>query len=171
MGAHRNPPRRHRFRDPCVPAGPAPFRRAHRTAARFSSAETDDQPDVVVAARNVEAAEAELARVELDLARGIVVAPIAGTVLDIHETPGQRPPAEGVMEMGDISQMTAEVEVYQDRIWGLRTGWIICLRTCRADRSSAWRSAAPWSAAPMSFWRTNPRLPLTGKRPPVWSIS
>jgi len=90
--------------------------RAEATLARFSSAETDAQPDVVVAARNVEAAEAELARVERDLARGIVVAPIAGTILDIHATPGQRPPAEGVMEMGDISQMTAEVEVYQDRI-------------------------------------------------------
>src|SRR5690606_1291454 len=73
--------------------------RAEATLARFSSAEIDDQPDVVVAARNVEAAEAELARVELDLARGIVAAPIAGTILDIHATPGQRPPSEGVMEM------------------------------------------------------------------------
>jgi len=96
--------------------------RAEATLARFSSAEIDDQPDVVVAARNVEAAEAELARVELDLARSIVVAPIAGTILDIHATPGQRPPSAGVMEMGDISQMTAEVEVYQDRIAAVRTG-------------------------------------------------
>jgi HlyD family secretion protein len=70
----------------------------------------------------VEAAEAELARANLDLARGIVVAPIAGTILDIHVTPGQRPPAEGLMEMGDISQMTAEVEVYQDRIAAVRPG-------------------------------------------------
>ena len=96
--------------------------RAEATLARFSSEDIDGQPDVVVAARNVEAAEAELARVERDLARGIVVAPIAGTILDIHATPGQRPPAEGVMEMGDISQMTAEVEVYQDRIAAVRPG-------------------------------------------------
>jgi len=96
--------------------------RAEATLARFSAAEIDDQPDVVVAARNVEAAEAELARVELDLARGIVVAPIAGTILDIHATPGQRPPAQGVMEMGDISQMTAEVEVYQDRVAAVQPG-------------------------------------------------
>jgi len=96
--------------------------RAEATLARFSSAEIDDQPDVVVAARNVEAAEAELARVELDLARSIVVAPIAGTILDIHATPGQRPPAEGVMQMGDISQMTAEVEIYQDRIATVMAG-------------------------------------------------
>lgn len=96
--------------------------RAEVTLARFSSAEIDDQPDVVVAARNVEAAEAELARVERDLARGIVVAPITGTILDIHVTPGQRPPSEGVMEMGDISQMTAEMEVYQDRIAAVQPG-------------------------------------------------
>jgi HlyD family secretion protein len=96
--------------------------RAEATLARFASAEIDEQPDVVVAARNVEAAEAELARANLDLARGIVVAPIAGTILDIHVTPGQRPPAEGLMEMGDISQMTAEVEVYQDRIAAVRPG-------------------------------------------------
>lgn len=96
--------------------------RAEATLARFSSPEIDDQPDVVVAARNVEAAEAELARVELDLARGMVVAPIAGTILDIHATPGQRPPSAGVMEMGDITQMTAEMEVYQDRIAAVRPG-------------------------------------------------
>ena len=96
--------------------------RAEATLARFSSAEIDDQPDVVVAARNVEAAEAELARVELDLARGIVVAPITGTILDIHATPGQRPPSEVVMEMGDTSQMMAEVEIYQDRIAAVRPG-------------------------------------------------
>ncbi|MDF1855895.1 HlyD family efflux transporter periplasmic adaptor subunit [Pseudooceanicola sp.] len=96
--------------------------RAEATLARFSSTEIDDQADVVVAARNVEAAEAELARVKLDLARGIIVAPIAGTILDIHATPGQRPPSDGVMEMGDISQMTAEVEVYQDRIATVQPG-------------------------------------------------
>lgn len=96
--------------------------RAQATLARFSYAEIDDQPDVVVAARNVAAAEAELARVELDLARSIVVAPITGTILDIHATPGQRPPTSGVMEMGDISQMMAEVEIYQDRIATIRPG-------------------------------------------------
>jgi HlyD family secretion protein len=96
--------------------------RAEATLARFSSSDIDGQPDVVVAARNVEAAEAELARANLDLSRGIVLAPITGTILDIHATPGQRPPLAGVMEMGDISQMTAEVEVYQDRIAAVRPG-------------------------------------------------
>lgn len=90
--------------------------RAEATLARFSSLALDDQPDVVVAARNVAASEAELARARLDLQRALVVAPISGTILDINATPGQRPPADGIMQMGDTSQMVAEVEIWQDRI-------------------------------------------------------
>jgi HlyD family secretion protein len=51
-----------------------------------------------------------------------VVAPIAGTILDIHATPGQRPPPEGIMDMGDTRQMMAEVEVWQDRISAVKVG-------------------------------------------------
>ncbi len=96
--------------------------RAEATLARFASVALDDQPDVVVAARNVEAAEADLARARMDLARAEVVAPIAGTILDIRATPGQRPPAEGIMDMGDTGQMMAEVEIWQDRIAAVEPG-------------------------------------------------
>jgi HlyD family secretion protein len=90
--------------------------RAEATLARFAAVALDEQPDVVVASRNVEAAEADLARARLDLSRAEVVAPIAGTILDIRATPGQRPPVDGIMDMGDTSQMMAEVEIWQDRI-------------------------------------------------------
>jgi HlyD family secretion protein len=96
--------------------------RAEATLARFSSVDLDDQPDVVVAARNVAAAEADLARVKLDMGRALVVAPIAGTILDIQARPGERPPAEGIMKMGDIREMMAEVEIYQDRIGSVKPG-------------------------------------------------
>lgn len=96
--------------------------RAEATLRRFSPVALDDQPDVIVARRNVDAARADLARARLDMARAEVVAPIAGTVLDIHATPGQRPPAGGIMDMGDTGQMMAEVEVWQDRISAVRTG-------------------------------------------------
>ncbi|MFD1193069.1 HlyD family efflux transporter periplasmic adaptor subunit [Seohaeicola saemankumensis] len=96
--------------------------RAEATLKRFSAVALDDQPDVVVAARNVDAARAELARAKLDLDRAAVVAPISGTILDIHATPGQRPPAQGIMEMGDTSQMMAEVEIWQDRISAVAQG-------------------------------------------------
>lgn len=96
--------------------------RTEATLKRFASVALDDQPDVVVAARNMDAAKAELARARLDLARAVVVAPIAGTILDIHATPGQRPPPEGIMDMGDTRQMMAEVEIWQDRISAVKVG-------------------------------------------------
>lgn len=96
--------------------------RAEATLARFAALAIDEQPDVVVAARNVAAAEAELARARMDLGRAEVRAPIAGTILDIHATPGQRPPNEGIMEMGATDQMMAEVEIWQDRIAAVAPG-------------------------------------------------
>ena len=96
--------------------------RAEATLTRFAALAPDDQPDVVVARRNMEAAEADLARATLDLDRATVMAPIAGTILNIHATPGQRPPADGIMEMGDTDQMMAEVEVWQDRIALIKQG-------------------------------------------------
>jgi HlyD family secretion protein len=94
----------------------AAVQKAEATLARYASTELDDQPDVIVASRNLEAAEAELTRARDDLVRAAVVAPISGTILDIHARPGQRPPAEGIMEMGDTGHMMAEAEIYQDSI-------------------------------------------------------
>jgi len=96
--------------------------RAEATLARFTGTALDDQPDVVVATRNVAAAEAELARARADMARAEVRAPIDGTILEINATPGQRPPAEGIMEMGDTDAMMAEVEIWQDRIASVAVG-------------------------------------------------
>lgn len=96
--------------------------RAEATLARFAAVALEDQPDVVVASRNIAAAEEELERARMDLGRAEVRAPIAGTILDIHATPGQRPPAEGIMEMGDTAQMMAEVEIWQDRIADVAVG-------------------------------------------------
>ncbi|WP_410354890.1 HlyD family efflux transporter periplasmic adaptor subunit [Zhengella sedimenti] len=96
--------------------------RAEATLARFTGTDLDDQPDIVVATRNVAAAEAELARARADRTRAEVRAPIAGTILEINATPGQRPPAEGIMEMGATDQMMAEVEIWQDRIASVAPG-------------------------------------------------
>ena len=90
--------------------------RLEATLTRFTATALDEQPDVVVAARNVAAAEAELTRARMDMARAEVRAPIDGTILEINATPGQHPPAEGIMEMGDTETMMAEVEIWQDRI-------------------------------------------------------
>jgi HlyD family secretion protein len=90
--------------------------KARATLARYTSDDIDSQPDVIVAARNLEASQVDLARARLDLNRASVVAPITGVVLDINAQPGENPPQGGIMEIGDTSQMMAEVEVYQDRI-------------------------------------------------------
>lgn len=96
--------------------------RAEATLTRYAAITLDEQPDVIVAKRNVDAARSELARARLDLARAEVVAPITGTILDIHVTPGQRPPTDGIMDMGDTDQMMAEVEIWQDRISAVMVG-------------------------------------------------
>lgn len=97
-------------------------KKAQATLERFTSAEVDMQPDVIVAIRNLEAAEAELSRAKNDLNRAAVLAPISGVILDIHARAGERPPVAGIMEMGDTNQMMAEVEVYQDRIVSVAEG-------------------------------------------------
>jgi HlyD family secretion protein len=96
--------------------------KAEATLARFATVAADQQPDVIVAARNLDAATADLTRARRDLTRADVLAPITGTVLNIHATPGQRPPADGIMEMGDTDHMMAEVEIYQDRIVQVQPG-------------------------------------------------
>lgn len=90
--------------------------KAEATLSRFTATETEAQPDVIVATRNLAAAQADLTRTRNDLSRAHVVAPIAGTILDIRATPGQRPPTDGIMDMGNTKKMMAEAEIYQDRI-------------------------------------------------------
>jgi HlyD family secretion protein len=96
-----------------------------RTAAlvaRFSGAETGNQADIVLATRNLDLARANLARANADLASARVVAPHAGTVLEIKARIGEKPAAAGVMTIGDIEQMTAELEVYQSDIQQVALG-------------------------------------------------
>lgn len=96
--------------------------KAQATLARFTGEGVDLQPDVVVAARNLDAAVADLARAGGDLARAAVLAPVTGVILDVLARAGERPPATGIMLMGDTDQMMAEVEVYQDRIGAVTPG-------------------------------------------------
>jgi HlyD family secretion protein len=51
-----------------------------------------------------------------------VLSPITGVVLDVNARAGERPPAAGIMDMGDTDHMMAEVEVYQDRIASVAEG-------------------------------------------------
>ncbi|NVD42845.1 HlyD family efflux transporter periplasmic adaptor subunit [Ensifer sp. HO-A22] len=119
----------------------AAVEKAKATLARYPAAEVEDQPDVIVASRNLEAAQAELARARNDLIRSAVVAPISGTVLNIHARPGQKPPTEGLMEMGDTSRMMAEAEIYQDRISLVEVGQPVELVAAALNRTLLGRVA------------------------------
>jgi len=94
--------------------------KAEATLNRFAAGEA--QPDVIVASRNLDAARAALERAGADLARAAVRAPVSGTILTLDARPGERPPASGILTMGDTDRMTAEVEVYQDRIARVAVG-------------------------------------------------
>lgn len=90
--------------------------KAKANLSRWTALDPREQPDVVVAVRNLEAAKAELARAERDLDKSRAVAPIDGTVLTIQVRPGEKPGTLGLMNIGNIDQMTAEVEIYQNQI-------------------------------------------------------
>ena len=97
--------------------------RARATLSRYRPrTKNESQADVLVALRSLEAARADLERAQRDLTKASVRAPAAGTVLDIHVRPGEKPGAEGVMSIGNIDEMTAEVEVFQTLVGRVSLG-------------------------------------------------
>lgn len=96
--------------------------RTAATLSRFTSDGIDNQVDVVVAVRNLEASKAEARRAQSNLAKAFVVAPISGTVLNVHVRPGEKPGQDGVVDIGNIEEMTVEVEVFQNQIGLIEIG-------------------------------------------------
>jgi len=95
------------------------IRDVERTRATLSRFTTDDdglQADIAVAEANLASARAEEARAEAEIERSYVRAPIDGQVLQVHVRPGERPGTAGVVNIGDTSRMTAELEVFQTMI-------------------------------------------------------
>ncbi|MCZ8374109.1 MAG: HlyD family efflux transporter periplasmic adaptor subunit [Beijerinckiaceae bacterium] len=90
--------------------------RNRASLTRYGEGELDRQPDIVVAARNVDLAKADLERAAADLERAYIRAPLAATVLSITARPGEKPGTGGILNLGDIDHMKAEVEIYQTEI-------------------------------------------------------
>lgn len=90
--------------------------------ARYREDENGVAPDVAVAARALEVARAALVSARSDLARSRVRAPEAGVVLDIRARAGERPGTDGILDLGEIDRMQAEVEVYQTQIGQVSVG-------------------------------------------------
>jgi HlyD family secretion protein len=90
--------------------------------SRWAASDPDDQADVRVAARNLDAARADLARTVVDLEKAQIRAPHDGTVLTVHAHPGERPGAQGLLSFGDVDRMTAEVEIHESVIGRVAVG-------------------------------------------------
>ncbi len=95
--------------------------RLRATLSRYGG-DLDAQPDVVVARRSLDAARADLARAEADVEKAYVRAPLAATVLSISVRPGEKPGAQGLMNIADIERMKAEVEIHQGQIGKIAVG-------------------------------------------------
>ena len=105
-------------------------REVERTQAilsRWDSADPTQQPDVIVARRNLDTARADYLRAENDLNQAHVKSPINGTVLSIQSRIGERPGPTGVMNIGDIDKMTVEIEIYQTNISRISVGDTVTL--------------------------------------------
>lgn len=96
--------------------------RAQATLSRYATSSEVVQADIAVAEANLDAARATLASAEQDLDRAYVRAPERGKVLDINVRTGERPGTEGIIDLGDTSQMTVEAEVYQTMIGRVTIG-------------------------------------------------
>jgi HlyD family secretion protein len=96
--------------------------RVRAILSRYGSGPIETQADVLVAARNVDTGKADLARAIADLDKASVRAPIAGTVLTVHVRPGEKPGNLGILNLGNLERMIAEVEVYQTQIGRVAVG-------------------------------------------------
>lgn len=96
--------------------------RQRATVSRYEREDPADQPDVILARRNVEAARADMQRAAADLEQAYVRAPISGTVLQINARTGEKPGEAGVLELGNVAEMTAELDVYQGQIGKVGVG-------------------------------------------------
>lgn len=96
--------------------------RAVATLSRYATDSETVQADIAVAEANLDAARSDLARATQDLDSAYVRAPERGTVLDINVRAGERPPNDGIIDLGDTSRMTVVAEVYQTLIGRVTIG-------------------------------------------------
>ena len=96
--------------------------RNRATLSRFDPESGSASADIAVAEANLNAARVEVVRSERNVAQATVLAPMNGMILSINARVGERPGSDGIVEMGDTSQMTVEAEVYQTLIGRVAIG-------------------------------------------------
>ncbi len=78
--------------------------------------------DVLVAEKQLAAAQAKVDYARAALNQNRILAPEAGTVLEIHAYPGEAVSSEGLLDLGDLGRMFVQAEVYISDIPRVRVG-------------------------------------------------
>ncbi len=98
--------------------------------------------DVAAARADLEAAQAEVQRAEVELAQCRLRSPLTGRVLAIRTRVGERISSQGLAELGSTGQMMAVAEVHQADIRRLRLGQTCELKSQAFERPLTGRIAS-----------------------------
>ena len=101
--------------------------RLQAALTRYQPGPDGQQVDIAVATADLAAAEAAAEQARRDLDRARVLAPQAGTIIEVAARAGERPPANGPLRMGDTARMEAEVEVFQTMVPRVAVGQSVSL--------------------------------------------
>lgn len=87
--------------------------RLQASQLRYQPGPDGEQVDIALASADLAAAKAAVEQARSDLDRARVFAPRDGTIVEVAARTGERPPSDGLLQMGDTAQMEAELEVFQ----------------------------------------------------------
>jgi HlyD family secretion protein len=101
--------------------------RLRASLTRYEPGPDDQQVDIAVATADLAAAEVAVEQARRDLDRARVLAPQDGAIIEVAARAGERPPADGLLRMGDTAQMEAELEVFQTMVPRVAVGQAVSL--------------------------------------------
>ncbi|MDX2287313.1 MAG: efflux RND transporter periplasmic adaptor subunit [Hyphomicrobiaceae bacterium] len=110
-------------------AAKADVARLTATLSRYTPEAGGKQVDIALAEAELAAAEAAVTQARRDLERARVYAPRAGIVIELALREGERPPADGLLKLGDTSVMEADLEVFQANISRVAVGQSVSIRS------------------------------------------
>lgn len=101
--------------------------RLEASLTRYRPGPYGPQVDIAVATADLAAADAAAEQARKDLDRARVLAPRGGTIIEVAAQAGERPPADGLLRMGDTARMEAELEVFQTMVPRVEVGQAVSL--------------------------------------------
>lgn len=101
--------------------------RLRASLSRYQPGPDAQQVDIAVATADLAAAEAAVEQARRDLDRARVLAPQDGAIIEVSARAGERPPADGLLRMGDTARMEAELEVFQTMVPRVAVGQSVSL--------------------------------------------